>query len=96
MADKTTEPSNQEQITRVQEETEKEAETNTAASANESQAQLPPPQDNSDAGWGGWSLSAFSYISDLQKAAAVAAEEISRNVRLYISCYCARVDFLNL
>ncbi|KAK4437828.1 hypothetical protein Salat_0116800 [Sesamum alatum] len=30
-------------------------------------------------GWGGWGFSPFSYLSDLQKAAAVAAEEISRN-----------------
>lgn len=31
-------------------------------------------------GWGGWGFSPFSYLTDLQKAAAVAAEEISRNV----------------
>ncbi|XVF01188.1 hypothetical protein REPUB_Repub04eG0067000 [Reevesia pubescens] len=30
-------------------------------------------------GWGGWGFSAFSVLSDLQKAATVAAEEISRN-----------------
>ncbi|KAL0334803.1 UNVERIFIED_CONTAM: hypothetical protein Sradi_4692200 [Sesamum radiatum] len=30
-------------------------------------------------GWGGWGFSPFSYLSDLQKAATVAAEEISRN-----------------
>ncbi|GAB2267276.1 hypothetical protein Dimus_002262 [Dionaea muscipula] len=30
-------------------------------------------------GRGGWGFSSWSYISDLQKAAAVAAEEISRN-----------------
>ncbi|XP_061376317.1 uncharacterized protein LOC133318343 [Gastrolobium bilobum] len=29
--------------------------------------------------WGGWGFSPLSFISDLQKAAAVAAEEISRN-----------------
>ena len=34
-------------------------------------------------GWGGWGFSPFSYLSDLQKAAAVAAEEISRNVCTY-------------
>lgn len=31
-------------------------------------------------GWGGWGISPFSVFSDLQKAATVAAEEISRNV----------------
>ncbi|KAK6143515.1 hypothetical protein DH2020_023863 [Rehmannia glutinosa] len=30
-------------------------------------------------GWGGWGFSPLSYLSDLQKAATVAAEEISRN-----------------
>ncbi|CAA0807568.1 Unknown protein [Striga hermonthica] len=30
-------------------------------------------------GWGGWGFSPLSYLSDLQKAANVAAEEISRN-----------------
>ncbi|KAL0412525.1 UNVERIFIED_CONTAM: hypothetical protein Sradi_1454200 [Sesamum radiatum] len=30
-------------------------------------------------GWGGWGFSPLSYLSDLQKVAAVAAEEISRN-----------------
>ncbi|KZV52639.1 hypothetical protein F511_07032 [Dorcoceras hygrometricum] len=29
--------------------------------------------------WGGWGFSTFSYLSDLQKAATLAAEEISRN-----------------
>jgi len=39
-----------------------------------------PTQDAGGAGnWGGWGFS--SILSDLQKAAAVAAEEISRNVR---------------
>lgn len=34
-------------------------------------------------GWGGWGgFSPFSVLSDLQKAATVAAEEISRNVTL--------------
>jgi len=37
--------------------------------------QLPKPSS------GGWGFSPFSFLSDLQKAAAVAAEEISRNVR---------------
>lgn len=31
-------------------------------------------------GWGGWGFSPLSYLSDLQKAATVAAEETSRNV----------------
>ncbi|KAG8368309.1 hypothetical protein BUALT_Bualt15G0032200 [Buddleja alternifolia] len=35
-------------------------------------------------GWGGWGFSPLSYLSDLQKAATVAAEEISRNVTIYI------------
>ncbi|CAA3017287.1 Probable beta-D-xylosidase 7 [Olea europaea subsp. europaea] len=30
-------------------------------------------------GWGGWGFSPLSYLSDLQKAATVAAEETSRN-----------------
>ncbi|XP_077233151.1 BAT2 domain protein [Tasmannia lanceolata] len=30
-------------------------------------------------GWGGWGISPLSMLSDLQKAASVAAEEISRN-----------------
>lgn len=30
-------------------------------------------------GWGGWGFSPLSYLSDLQKAAALAAEEISRS-----------------
>lgn len=30
--------------------------------------------------WGGWGFSPLTILSDLQKAAAVAAEEISRNV----------------
>ncbi|KAL7246797.1 hypothetical protein ACSBR2_001829 [Camellia fascicularis] len=30
-------------------------------------------------GWGGWDFSSFSVLSDLQKAATVAAQEISRN-----------------
>ncbi|KAH1072295.1 hypothetical protein J1N35_024623 [Gossypium stocksii] len=34
---------------------------------------------NGGGGWGGWGFSAFSVLSDLQKAATVAAEEISRN-----------------
>ena len=39
----------------------------------------------SGGGWGGWGFSAFSVLSDLQKAATVAAEEISRNVLFIFS-----------
>ncbi|KAL0384159.1 UNVERIFIED_CONTAM: hypothetical protein Sradi_2810200 [Sesamum radiatum] len=35
--------------------------------------------EETGSGWGGWGFSPFSYLSDLQKAATVAAEEISRN-----------------
>ncbi|KAI3448081.1 hypothetical protein Pfo_004746 [Paulownia fortunei] len=35
--------------------------------------------DRGGGGWGGWGFSPLSYLSDLQKAATVAAEEISRN-----------------
>ncbi|GAB4853951.1 hypothetical protein Ancab_018160 [Ancistrocladus abbreviatus] len=35
--------------------------------------------DEGGGGWGAWGFTPFSYLSDLQKAAAVAAEEISRN-----------------
>ncbi|XP_038996310.1 uncharacterized protein LOC120120850 [Hibiscus syriacus] len=37
---------------------------------------------NGGGGWGGWGFSAFSLLSDLQKAATVAAEEISRNASM--------------
>nr|KJB12218.1 hypothetical protein B456_002G006600 [Gossypium raimondii] len=56
---------------------------------------IPPPQQMEDkeekespedeegpksgGGWGGWVFSTFSVLSDLQKAAAVAAEEIALN-----------------
>ncbi|PSS19179.1 Protein FAM114A2 like [Actinidia chinensis var. chinensis] len=46
------------------------------------EAEAPPPhkEDGGDGGgWGGWGFSPFSVFSDLQKAATVAAEEISRN-----------------
>ncbi|KAL1292317.1 hypothetical protein HN51_060788 [Arachis hypogaea] len=36
-------------------------------------------EPNPPAATGGWGFSSFSFLSDLQKAAAVAAEEISRN-----------------
>ncbi|KAK7308566.1 hypothetical protein VNO77_42184 [Canavalia gladiata] len=41
---------------------------------------MPPPTGGGGGGdWGGWGFSPLSFLSDLQKAAAVAAEEISRN-----------------
>lgn len=50
--------------------------------------QPPPPGDSvsgGGGGWGGgWGLSAFSYLTDFQKAATVAAEDISRNVLLFL------------
>ncbi|KAL7002769.1 hypothetical protein U1Q18_003925 [Sarracenia purpurea var. burkii] len=47
----------------------------------EAAAALLPPKEGAavGAGWGGWGFSPFSVISDLQKVATVAAEEISRN-----------------
>ncbi|XP_073125325.1 uncharacterized protein [Henckelia pumila] len=59
-------------------------------SAKSSEAEIKPEVEDTAAdiqskptggggGWGGWGFSTFSYISDLQKAAAVAAGEISRN-----------------
>ncbi|XVE93300.1 hypothetical protein REPUB_Repub01dG0179100 [Reevesia pubescens] len=45
----------------------------------ESKKEEQQPTSKSGGGWGGWGFSAFSVISDLQKAATVAAEEISRN-----------------
>lgn len=46
-----------------------------------SAAEVSPVRETagSAGGWGGWGFS-LSYLSDLQKAAAEAAEEISRNV----------------
>ncbi|KAL2512195.1 hypothetical protein Adt_17795 [Abeliophyllum distichum] len=38
-----------------------------------------PKESGGGGGWGGWGFSPLSYLSDLQKAATVAAEEISRN-----------------
>ncbi|KAF8410587.1 hypothetical protein HHK36_003119 [Tetracentron sinense] len=37
------------------------------------------PEPATGGGWGGWGFSPFSVLSDLQKAAIVAGEEISRN-----------------
>lgn len=42
------------------------------------EAQKSSPVKEAGGGWGGWGFS-LSYLSDLQKAAAEAAEEISRN-----------------
>lgn len=39
----------------------------------------PPAATPKSGGWGGWGFSPLSVLSDLQKAATVAAEEISRN-----------------
>lgn len=44
----------------------------------ESPPSNPASQGASGWGWGGWGTSAFSVLSDLQKAAAEAAEDISR------------------
>lgn len=59
-------------------------------------AVAPEPEKESGGGGGGagggggwgWGFSPLSYISDLQKAAAVAAEEISRNVLSLSSLSC--------
>lgn len=65
---------------------EEEINEENAAAAPPAPAPQPLLQKGSDSGggggggWGGWGFSPFSYLSDLQKAAAVAAEEISRNV----------------
>jgi hypothetical protein len=37
--------------------------------------------------WGGWRTSAFSVLSELQKAATEAAEEISKNVSVCCSFF---------
>ncbi|XP_051146955.1 uncharacterized protein LOC127262349 [Andrographis paniculata] len=47
------------------------------ATVSDAAESVPVPE--SGGGWGGWGFSPLSYLSDLQKAAAVAAEEISRN-----------------
>ncbi|XP_057787413.1 uncharacterized protein LOC131004705 [Salvia miltiorrhiza] len=52
-----------------------EAEETTTA---EAQKLSPVKEAGGGGGWGGWGFS-LSYLSDLQKAAAEAAEEISRN-----------------
>ncbi|GLT86323.1 hypothetical protein SLE2022_044680 [Rubroshorea leprosula] len=45
----------------------------------EPQKDQPPAAAPKSGGWGGWGFSSLSVLSDLQKAATVAAEEISRN-----------------
>ncbi|KAK9286813.1 hypothetical protein L1049_015218 [Liquidambar formosana] len=45
----------------------------------EEEVAAPPPSKGGGGGWGGWGFSPLSVLSDLQKAATVAAEEISRN-----------------
>ncbi|KAJ7946013.1 BAT2 domain protein [Quillaja saponaria] len=52
-------------------ETEKKQQANAAEAA--------PSPKSGGGGWGGWGFSPLSVLSDLQKAATVAAEEISRN-----------------
>lgn len=59
--------------------------------AKATETALPPLTTDGEGGWGGWGFSPFSYLSDLQKAAAVAAEEISRNVRLKCFFVCALI-----
>ncbi|MQK22684.1 hypothetical protein EI013_30420, partial [Escherichia coli] len=44
---------------------------------NDDEEEVGQHQQQQD--WGGWGLSPLSFLSDLQKAATVAAEEISRN-----------------
>ncbi|XP_042488677.1 uncharacterized protein LOC122068827 [Macadamia integrifolia] len=46
---------------------------------SDSASETAPEPTSAKGGWGGWGISPFSVLSDLQKAAAVAAEEISRN-----------------
>ncbi|XAR72867.1 hypothetical protein NMG60_11019649 [Bertholletia excelsa] len=47
--------------------------------AEEEAAAVQQAKDGGGGGWGGWGFSASSFLSDFQKAATVAAEEISRN-----------------
>ncbi|KAF5951684.1 hypothetical protein HYC85_009628 [Camellia sinensis] len=58
---------------------EKEKPQEVAPPPPEEAAAPPPKQGGGGGGWGGWGFSPFSVLSDLQKAATVAAEEISRN-----------------
>ena len=50
------------------------------AEEQEARVAAPSPETGGGGSWGGWGFSPLSVLSDLQKAAAVAAEEISRNV----------------
>lgn len=81
MSEITTKSSNEEEIKLVQEGEGVTDAATTAASATEAPKRTPEPDSSrAGGGWGGWGFSAFSVLSDLQKAATVAAEEISRNV----------------
>ncbi|GMH13426.1 hypothetical protein Nepgr_015267 [Nepenthes gracilis] len=61
------------------EETEATAEERSVAAPPEPSSGSRPASGGGRGGWGGWGFTPLSYLSDLQKAAAVAAEEISRN-----------------
>ncbi|KAE8708464.1 hypothetical protein F3Y22_tig00110339pilonHSYRG00104 [Hibiscus syriacus] len=58
---------------------EKDEQGNEKEPEMEEQRPASTTAPNSGGEWGGWGFSAFSVLSDLQKAATVAAEEISRN-----------------
>ncbi|XVE66894.1 hypothetical protein DITRI_Ditri08aG0116600 [Diplodiscus trichospermus] len=58
---------------------EKEEQGKEEEPKEEEQQPASTTTQQSGGGWGGWGFSAFSVLSDLQKAATVAAEEISRN-----------------
>lgn len=84
MAEKETNSSSEE--IKVVEEIEKE-ENKSAVEAGamveeEVQSKSQPGQGGGGGGggWGRWDFSPLSYLTDLQKAATVAAEEFSRNV----------------
>lgn len=81
MAEKETNSSSEE--IKVVEEIKKE-ENNAAVEGGtvvkeEVQSESQPLQGGGGGAWGGWDFSPLSYLTDLQKAATVAAEEISRN-----------------
>lgn len=82
MAEKETNSSSEE--IKVVEEIEKE-ENKSAVEAGamveeEVRSKSQPGQGGGGGGWGRWDFSPLSYLTDLQKAATVAAEEFSRNV----------------
>ncbi|KAJ7967402.1 BAT2 domain protein [Quillaja saponaria] len=58
---------------------EKEAEKEQQAKATETATSPKSGGGGGGGGWGGWGFSPLTVFSDLQKAATVAAEEISRN-----------------